>query len=128
MCSWFFLCCFEVWVVDRCAESCGYKTPGKNWKAKEEIPHFSATVGVRRAHNIKQHACDTQDDTVVAGVFKESNGLVGQFGLYDSHEGKPRGKVMSRKFAQGIVVLFLGLMRLSFQQEYAGYSKYKNSD
>ena len=33
---------------------------------------------------------------------------------------------MSRKFAQGIVVLFLGLMRLSFQQEYAGYSKYKN--
>ena len=55
--------------------------PEKIEKAKEEIPPFSATVGVRRAHNIKQHACDTQDDTIVAGVFKESNGLVGQFGL-----------------------------------------------
>lgn len=35
---------------------------------------------------------------------------------------------MSQKFAQGIVVLLLGLMRLSLQQEYAGYSKYNNSD
>lgn len=95
---------------------------------KKFLPFRPPSELVRRAHNIKQHACDTQDDTVVAGVFKESNGLVGQFGLYDSHEGKPRGKVMSQKFAQGIVVLLLGLMRLSFQQEYGGYSKYKNSD
>lgn len=34
---------------------------------------------------------------------------------------------MTQKFAQGVVVLLLGLMRLSLQQEYAGYSKYKNS-
>ena len=35
---------------------------------------------------------------------------------------------MSQTFVQGIVVLLLWLMRLSLQQEYAGYSKYKNSD
>lgn len=104
------------------------KLPEKIEKLRKKFLTFRPPSELDAPTNIKQHACDTQDDTIVAGVFKESNGLVGQFGLYDSHEGKPRGKVMYRKFAQGIVILLLGLMRLSFQQEYAGYSKYKNSD